>query len=101
RFLDLLGEVLLHMHRWRNCAEHGRERRRDIVGDPGRGNALGWRSRVPQERLSLGRAKCVAEELIARPFADMSRGDVADIVEIEAEDAAKSGIASCVLGAVQ
>jgi hypothetical protein len=50
---------------------------------------------------SLGRAKCVAEELISRPFANMSRRGITDIVEIEAKDTAKSGIAYCVLGAFQ
>ena len=76
-------------------------RRGDIVRDPRRGNALGGRRRVPQERLSLGRAERVAEELVARPFADMGRRDITDVVEIEAEYAAEAGVPDCLLRPLQ
>ena len=93
RLLDLLGEIVLHVHRRRDRALHGRDRRGDIVGNPGRGNALGGRRRVPQERLAFGRAQRIAEELVARPFADMRGRDIADIIEIEAEHGAEAGVA--------
>ena len=62
---------------------------------------FGGRRRVPQERFAFRGAKRIAEELVARPFADMGRGDVADIVEIEAEHPAKAGVADRALRAFQ
>ena len=99
--LDLLGEIGLHAEEGRQRPLHGRDRRRDIVLQPRRGDALGrWRG-VPKEGRAFDRAERVAHLLVACPFADMGAGDVADIVEIEAQHRAETGMADRLLGALQ
>ena len=101
RLLDLLGEVALHVELQRQAALHGRNRGGDVVGDPRRGDAFGRRRRVPQQWRALHRTQRIAHELVARPFADMGAGDVADVVEIEGDHAAEPGVADRFLGARQ
>ena len=52
-------------------------------------------------RRAVDRAERIAHELVARPFADMGAGDVADVVEVEAEHGAEAGMADRVLRALQ
>ena len=92
-FLDLLGEVALDVQLQGKPALHGRDWRRDIIGDPRRGDALGRRRWVPKHRLADHGTQGIAHELVARPFADMGAGDVADVVEVEREHGAEAGVA--------
>ena len=41
------------------------------------------RAEIPQDRLAAAREQRPARELVARPFADLGRGDVADVVVVE------------------
>ena len=101
RLFDLLGKIVLHVEARRNGALHGGDGGRDIVLDPWRGNTFCRRCGIPQERLSLGRAQRIAEELVARPLADVCGGDITDVVEVETQHATQSGVADGFLGARQ
>ena len=52
----------------------------------GRSDPLCRRRGIPQIRQPVAGQIGVAVELVSRPLADMRRGDVADIVEVEKED---------------
>ena len=62
---------------------------------------LGRRRRVPKEWRAFERTKCIAHELVARPFADMGARDVADVVEIEGDHAAEPGVTDRLLRSLQ
>src|SRR5215472_1375106 len=47
---------------------------------------------IPDIRITRAAEKRIARQLVARPFADHRAGDVADVVLIEAEQRAESGI---------
>ena len=47
------------------------------------------------------RAQRIAHELVARPFADMGAGDVADVVEVEGDHGAEAGVTDRFLRALR
>ena len=55
----------------------------------------GRRAEIPQDRLAAAREQRPARELIALPFADLGRGDVADVVDVEHEQRAELGFLEC------
>ena len=59
------------------------------------------RAEVPQDRLVALRQQREADELVHRPRADVGRGDVADVVHVEAEQRAQLGLGERALRARQ
>ena len=59
-----------------------------IVMQPGRIEpvVLGGRTEIPHIGIAVAGEEAIARELVARPFADHRRGDVADIVLVEGQD---------------
>src|SRR6202048_483995 len=49
------------------------------------------RAEVPQDRLAVAGKQRPAAELVALPFPDLGRGDVADVVDVEDEECAELG----------
>src|SRR5262249_52683237 len=49
------------------------------------------RAEIPQDRLAVATEQCPAAELVALPLADLGRGDVADVVDVEHEQGAELG----------
>ncbi len=49
------------------------------------------RAEIPQDRVLAARQQHEARELVARPFADLGRGDVADVVVVEQQQRAEVG----------
>ena len=62
--------------------------------EPGRIELVMHRGRaeVPQDRVGPAREQRPAAELVTLPFADLGRGDVADVVDVEDEQGAELGI---------
>src|SRR5882757_4041724 len=81
----------------------------DIAGvtanrlQPGSVNAVmgGGGAKIPQMGLPVAGKYREAAEFIARPLADSGGGDVADVVVVEAQQCAESGIADGLPGAAQ
>ena len=65
-----------------------------VVVQPGRVQPVVFRRRaeIPDIRVAVAGEKCVAGELVARPFADHGAGDVANVVLVEAEQRAESRV---------
>src|SRR5260221_8009850 len=61
----------------------------------------GGGAEIPQMRLAIAAQYREAAEFIARPLADGGRGDVADVVVVEAQQCAERGIADSLPGAAQ
>ena len=61
----------------------------------------GGRAEVPQDRLAGARQQRPARELVALPFADLGRGDVADVVDVEDQQRAALGILQRLLDAAE
>src|SRR5262252_8193723 len=61
--------------------------------EPGRVELVvdGGRAEVPQDRFAGSREQRPARELVALPFADLGRGDVADVVDVKDEQRAEIG----------
>src|SRR6516165_7268907 len=53
------------------------------------------RAEVPQDRLPVAGEHRPAAELVALPFADLGRGDVADVVDVEDKKRAEIGFFQC------
>jgi hypothetical protein len=51
----------------------------------------GGRAEVPQDRLAVTGEQRPAAELVALPFADLGRGDIADIVDVEDQERPEVG----------
>ena len=51
----------------------------------------GGRAEVPQDRILAADQQRKARQLVARPFADLGRGDVADVVVVEQQQRAEVG----------
>ena len=62
--------------------------------EPGRVELVvhGGRAEIPQDRLAVAREQRPARELVALPFADLGRGDVADVVDVEDQQRAEVGL---------
>ena len=61
----------------------------------------GGRAEVPDDRLAVARQQRPARELIALPFADLGRGQVADVVDVEHQKRAEVGILQRLAGAAE
>ena len=61
----------------------------------------GGGAEVPQDRLAVARQQRPARNLVALPFADLGRGDVADVVDVEDQQRAALGILEHLLGAAE
>ncbi len=47
------------------------------------------RAEVPQDRIAATREENPARELVARPFTDLGRGDIANVVIVEQQQCAE------------
>ena len=62
----------------------------------------GGGAEIPQDRIvAAARQQRPAAELVALPFPDLGRGDVADIVDVEDKQCAELGILQCRLDAAE
>src|SRR6266850_4509619 len=61
--------------------------------EPGRVELVvdGSRAEIPQDRLTGAREQRPTRELVALPLADLGRGDVADVVDVEDQERAELG----------
>ena len=57
----------------------------------------GGGAEIPQDRLAVAGEQRPAAELVALPFADLGRGDVADVVDVEDQQRAESEFSSACL----
>ena len=93
---NFLGHIFGAPHlRRHGAAQHGDSRTRALA-EPGTMQLVmfGSRSEVPQNRLVILRKEGEAIRLVLRPGADVRRGQVADIVHVEAQQRAHFGLAS-------
>ena len=69
--------------------------------EPGRVELVvhGGRAEVPQDRIAVAGEQRPAAELVALPFADLGRGDVADVVDVEDQQRAELGFLQRLLDA--
>src|SRR5262249_52773026 len=61
----------------------------------------GGGAEVPQDRVAIARQQRPAAQLVAFPLADLGRGDVADVVDVEDQQGAELGILQGLLDAAQ
>ena len=61
----------------------------------------GGRAEVPDDRLAVARQQRPARELVALPFADLGRGQVADVVDVEHQQRAEVGVLQRLAGAAE
>jgi hypothetical protein len=47
---------------------------------------------IPEDGLSAARQKGPTRELVAFPFADLGRGDVANVIDVERDECAQFGV---------
>ncbi len=85
--LDLAGHVLGAAHLGRHRAAHQRDAGARALPQPVAIElmVLGRRPEVPQDRLVILRQQGEAADLVLGPGADVRRGDVPDVVHVEAE----------------
>ena len=71
--------------------------------EPGRVELVvhGGRAEVPQDRLAVAGEQRPAAELVALPLADLGRGEVADVVDVEDQQRAEVGFLQRLLDAAR
>ena len=71
--------------------------------EPGRVELVvdGGRAEIPQDRVAVAGQQRPAAELVALPLADLGRGDVADVVDVEDQQRAELGFLQRLLDAAQ
>ena len=61
----------------------------------------GGGAEVPQDRFAGAGQQRPARQLVALPLADLGRGEIADVVDVEHQQRAKFGLLQCLLGAAE
>ena len=100
---NFLGHIFRAPHLGRHgAAQHGDSGARPL-SEPGTMQlmVLRRRSEVPQNRLVILRKQREAIRLVLRPGTDVGRGQVPDIVHVEAQERAHLGLLQKILGARQ
>ena len=89
---DLAGSALEQPHFWgHRAAQAHHPRQAMVLGQPGRVETVmhGGGPEVPQPGLAVASEERETAHLVARPLADHSAGEIADVVVVEAEDRAQ------------